>query len=147
MNGPKPYPEKIKYEEIRKYFTNMPLIHLATIDGDYPRVRMMALIEHNGKLWLASKSHWNKVEQIRINPNIEFTVPVKSEQEIGCIRVTGKAKIVEDQNVKEELAKAVPWFDGYWESPEDPAFALISLTLLSIKFDNPFDRHKYSLEF
>ena len=39
------------------------------------------------------------------------------------------------------------WFDGYWESPKDPAFALISLTLLSIKYDNPFDRRKYSLIF
>lgn len=147
MNGPKPYPEKIKYEEIRKYFSNSPLIHLATLDGENPRVRMMSLIEHNEKLWLASRSHWDKIDQIRKNPNIEFTVPVRGEQEIGCIRVTGKAKIIENQSVREELAKAIPWFNGYWKSPEDPAFALISLTLSSIKYDNPFDRRKYSLEF
>ena len=146
MEGPKEYPEKLELKEIWKYFVNNPLIYLATMDGDYPRVRMMALITHDDKLWLASKSHWHKVEQIRKNPNIEFTVPVRGETEVGCIRVTGQANIVENDKLREELSKVIPWFSGYWNSPDDPNFTLISLTMLSIKYDNPFDRRKYSLE-
>jgi general stress protein 26 len=146
MEGPKAYPEKLELQEIWKYFSNTPLIHLATLDGDFPRVRMMALIEHNDKLWLASKSHWHKVAQIRKNANIEFTVPVRGEQQAGCIRATGRANIIEDEKVREELSKVIPWFDGYWNSPDDPNFTLISITLTSIKYDNPWDGLKYSLE-
>jgi general stress protein 26 len=53
---------------------------------------------------------------------------------------------VENEKDKEELSKVIPWFNGYWKSPDDPNFTLISLTISSIKYDNPFDRRKYSLE-
>ena len=51
----KQYPESIGLQEIWSHFEGFPLAHLATIDGHQPRVRSMALVSFDDRLWLATK--------------------------------------------------------------------------------------------
>jgi len=142
----KDYPLTIKLEEIWSLLQDFPLAHLATIDNDQPRVQPMALITHNDSIWFSSKTEWSKVEQIRDNNKVEFTVAPISETATGSIRFTATANIKEDIKTKSELADAIPWFANYWNGPNDPNFTLIKMKLSRVLYDNPFDGKKYTVE-
>ncbi len=142
----KDYPLTIKLEEIWSLLQGFPLAHLSTIDNDQPRVRPMALITHNDSIWLSSRTEWSKVEQIRDNNKVEFTVAPISETTTGSIRFTAIAEIEEDLKTKELLAKAIPWFSDYWSGPNDPNFTLMKMKLSRVLYDNPFDGKKYTVE-
>ena len=142
----KEYTMTIKLQEIWSLLEGIPLAQLATIDNDQPRVRPMALITHNGSIWFSSKSEWSKVEQIQNNEKVEFTLAPKSPSANGSIRFTAIAEIVEDLKTKEDLVKAIPWFENYWDGPDDPNFTLIKMKLSRVLYDNPFDCKKYTVD-
>lgn len=121
------------------------MAHLATMDGNQPRVRMMALISHMNTLWLTTKTEWDKIHQIRANPNVEITVPAYLENGVGCIRITAVAEEIEDQITRGEVANAVPWFQRYWSGSQDENFVLLRINPTRILFDHPTDRKKYTV--
>ncbi len=142
----KEYPASKHVDEIWHYFEAGGLAHLATLDGDQPRVRTMALTEHDRLLWIVTHTPWAKVEQIRKNPKVEFTFGVRGEKGYGVLRCTGRAVIIEDMILKEELANVVSWFKQYWSSYEDPDYTLIRLDISQILFDPPDERTKYTID-
>jgi general stress protein 26 len=142
----KTYPERMTLSEVWPLFEAGGLMHLSTLDGNQPRVRMMALTVHDQKLWAVTRSGDDKVGQIRKNPNVEFTFAVQGKERTGCLRATAEACIMEDQKTRGDIASVIPWFSGYWESPEDPNFTLIRLDLKKILFDHHQTSSKYTIE-
>ena len=134
-------------DEIWTYFEKTQMAHLATIDGDQPRVRIMALVKHKKKLWTLTHTLWDKVSQIKKNDKIEFTAGVHGTRGVGILRTTGRAIIVENSIEKQEIAGIVPWFSEYWDSPEDSNFTLIRLEPNLVLFDNPEDGKKYTIKY
>jgi general stress protein 26 len=141
----KEYPNSIEFDDIWCHFEGFPLAHVATIDGDQPRVRSMALIAYNKELWLATKTVWDKVSQIETNNRIEFIVEVRTEKGNGTLRCTGTADIIKDEAIRIQLASEIPWFSSYWISPNDENFTLIHLGLNLIRYDHPYDKMKYTV--
>ena len=73
----KPYSEIMTQDDVWTYFAKANMAHLATIDSDQPRVRAMALIKHEKKLFMLTHTQWNKVTQISANSTVEFTAGVQ----------------------------------------------------------------------
>ena len=142
----KAYPERMTLAEVWPHFEAGGHIHFSTLDGDQPRVRMVALTVYDQKLWVVTRTGDDKVVQIRKNPKCEFTLTVSGEERTGCLRATAEASIVEDQGTRDEVASAIPWFTGYWKSSEDPNFTLIRLDLKRILFDHNETSSKYTIE-
>ena len=142
----KTYPERMTLSEVWPLFEAGGLLHLSTLDGDQPRVRVMSLIVHNQNLWAATRTEDDKVGQIRRNSSVEFTFIVPGEDRTGCLRVTAYAIIVEDQRARDEVASVIPWFTRYWSSSEDPNLTLIRLDLKKILFDHHETSSKYTIE-
>jgi len=142
----KEYPEKMTLTEVWPHFEAGGLIHLATIDGTQPRVRMLALTVFDQKLWIVTRTGDDKVEQIQENPNAEFTLAVRGEERFGCLRATAEATIVDDPETRKDVSSAIPWFTGYWKSSEDPDFTLIRLDMKKILFDHHETLSKYTIE-
>ena len=134
------------FSEVWPHFEAGGLIHLSTLDGNQPRVRMIALIVHDEKLWLVTRSGDDKVGQIRKNSNAEFTLAVQGKERRGCLRATAEAVIVDDRSTRADVASAVPWFTGYWKSSEDTDFTLIRLDLKKILFDHHESSLKYTID-
>ncbi len=145
--APKPYSEKMTKDKVWTYFEKANMAHLATMDDDQPRVRIMALVKHEKKLYTLTHTQWDKVRQIKANNKVEFTAGIHGEKGVGMLRTTAKAVIIDDASTKQMLADAVHWFSEYWESPEDPYFTLIQLDPIRVLFDHPDDEKKYSVEF
>jgi general stress protein 26 len=65
------------------------------------------------------------MKQIAKNPNIEFCYPMGEGKEIGYVRFSGKAKVIQKKETKEKIAKQVPYFKVYWQGLDDPNYTLI----------------------
>ncbi len=142
----KKYPEKIDLREIWKFFEGYPLAHIATIEGNQPRVRPMSLISTDNELWLATKTEWDKVNQIAMNNKVEFTIAPLNERGTGSVRATATAVIIKDRETRQRISQAIPWFNQYWTSPDDPNFTLIQLILMKVLHDHPTDLKKYTVK-
>ena len=143
----KEYPERMPLEEVWPFFKAGGLIHLATIDNDQPRVRMVSFTTYNQNLWIVTRTGDDKVNQISNNSKVEFTLTVRGKERTGCLRSTAEAIIVDDPIKRKEVTSVIPWFSGYWESSEDPNFTLIRLDLKKILFDHHESSLKYTIDF
>ncbi len=139
----KEYPEAMDMATLLEYLREFPLAHLATIDGDQPRVRAMALIVHNDELWLSTKTVWDKVRQLEENNRIELSIGIKGESGTGTARVTGRAIKINDNKIRSELAEAIPWFSRYWSSHDSDLFGLYRIEISKVLIDHPDDGKKY----
>ncbi|UCE11538.1 MAG: pyridoxamine 5'-phosphate oxidase family protein [Candidatus Thorarchaeota archaeon] len=142
----KEYPESINLEDVWKLFKGFPLIHFATVDNEQPRVRTMALIEQADRLWIATKTSWAKVEQLKANSNAEFVMGTQADGKPGCLRVTVITRIENDKDTKRIFSEYIPWFESYWDSHRDPEFTLVELLPQHIRYDNPEDGLKYTVK-
>lgn len=87
-------------QEIFKLITQNPVFHLATMDGDQPRVRGMLLFraDENGIIFHTASTK-DVYSQIMSNPKAELCFQCDETQ----IRITGVLELVEDENLKREI--------------------------------------------
>ena len=136
----------MKLEDVLDYFKLQPLMYLATVVGDQPRVRPVALIYHNDTCWFVSISGREKIKEIEKNNNIEFAVNPHDNEALSTIRGRGKAILITNLETKENVAKVIPWFDAYWKSIDDPRFYLYRLDLGQISVQIPAVRDIYTFD-
>ena len=110
-------------------------VAFATVDGGQPRVRMMTVLYHRGKLWCFTSSSSAKAHQLRHNDKIEFVAHMAGEGNVSSLRATGRAEIVDDPVVKKELSTSFPVFKDHWQSFDDPDFMLLRLDVESIEIE------------
>ena len=134
----------MKLEEVLDYLKLQPLMYLATVDGTQPRERPMALIYHKETCWFVSIAGREKINEIEKNNNVEFAINPQDREDLSTIRGAGKAVLISDFEIKKEVVKAIPWFDGYWKSYDDPGFYLYRLDLEKISVQIPVKRDIYT---
>jgi len=127
---------KVK-DEVWNYFKDSPYIFLATSEENQPRVRPVTLIYFDKKFWITTGTNNNKVAQIQKNSKIEFCLVVQKENKQGYVRGTGLAKIVKDKEQKAKIAKHCDFFSEFWDSPDDPDYTLIELSINEIEYLRP----------
>lgn len=138
----------MRIEQIFDFMNRLETISLATIDNDKPRVRLISLISYNNKYWCCTKTSRPKFGQIKSNNSFEFCSIIKTENSFGSIRASGNIKIITNPEIKKELAKVIPFFDGFWKSYDDPEFSLFELDPKQIEIHNPYDKkfYQYNME-
>jgi uncharacterized pyridoxamine 5'-phosphate oxidase family protein len=110
-------------------------VAFATVEGDQPRVRMMTVLFHKGKLWCFTSASSAKANQLRLDDKFEFVAHTAGEGNVSSLRATGRAEIVEDLAVKDELSTTFPVFKEHWRSSDDPDFMLLRLSIQSIEVE------------
>ncbi len=87
-------------EEIYQLMNENPVFHLATMDGDQPRVRGMLLFRADEEgIIFHTGSMKDVFTQIEKNPKVELCFNANGTQ----IRVAGVLELVEDDKLKEEI--------------------------------------------
>lgn len=133
----------MKLETVIDYFKSQPLMYLATVDGKQPKVRPMALIYHKDTCWFVSIAGRKKIKEIETNDNVEFAINPQDRDDLSTIRGSGKAILIDNQEIRQDLANAIPWFDGYWKSAEDSRFFLYKIDLEQVSVQIPVKRDIY----
>lgn len=131
--------------QILNQFKETQFVALATIDGTRPRVRPMTLIYLDRRFWMVTSASSGKVMQIRQNANVEFTYKFDENGEDRCIRVLGKAEIIEDNETKPSIAKRIRFFEDYWSGPEDPDYTLLEVLPEELQYVTPSGTQQFQL--
>lgn len=118
--------EKLR-REIWSFFAEQQCVFLSTVEGDQPRLRPVTLMRFGDKLFVATGMGDAKVEQIRQNPKTEFCLMLEKDGKQGSIRAECTAELVSDSKTKTEVYNSVAFMKKFWNSPDDPRFALIAL--------------------
>lgn len=99
--------------------------HLATCEGDQPRVRPLNVARRDGlTLWIASYAHWGKVGQLRANPKIEVCVVDPGG---AHVRIEGRGYVRDDPELRRQAWDAFPLMRRYFASADAEEYALIEL--------------------
>ncbi len=87
-------------KEMYQLMNENPVMHLATMDGDQPRVRGMLLFraDEDGIIFHTASTK-DVFAQIQKNPKVEMCFQGKGVQ----LRVTGTLELVENEALREEI--------------------------------------------
>lgn len=99
-------------DEIMIFANENPVCHLATVEGDQPRVRGMLLWYANETGFYFHTGTSKKIfKQIENNPKVElaFFKPNANHDEISALRVSGIVEILKDDVLKARLFNDRPW--------------------------------------
>jgi len=89
-------------QEILELINSIPIFHLATVEGEQPRVRAMMLYKADDDgIIFHSGTMKDVYKQIIENPQVELCF---NDYKKGIqVRVSGKLEIVDDINLKDEI--------------------------------------------
>jgi pyridoxamine 5'-phosphate oxidase len=92
--------------EILEFLNANPVFHLATIEGDRPRVRgmLMYMADENGIVFHTGKMR-DLHAQLTKNPKVEMSFNNGSDENLIQIRVSGAVDLVEDLDLKKEIVE------------------------------------------
>jgi len=131
--------------QILNRFKETQFVALATIEGTRPRVRPMTLIYLDRRFWMVTSTYSSKVVQIRQNANVEFIYKFDENAEDRCIRVLGKAELIEDNETKASIAKRIRFFEDYWSGPEDPDYTLLEILPEELQYVTPSGTQQFQV--
>lgn len=109
-------------KEVFEFLNANPVFHLATIEGDKPRVRGMLLYraDENGVLFHTGKVR-ELYKQLTENPQVEMSFNNGSSEDLVQVRISGKVELVEDLELKKEIVQKreflKPFIEQYGYDP------------------------------
>lgn len=128
-------------DEVRKdiwaIFKENQVVHLATIDGEKPKVRPVTMGFYEDRFWFMTGMNDNKMKQINQNPNVELCLALKEGESEGTLRIGAIAEVEQDRETKARIAPKFPFFNQFWESIDDPTCALIEFKLRTMELMKP----------
>lgn len=92
--------------EIIAFLNANPVFHLATLDGEKPRVRGMLLYraDEKGILFHTGKMR-DLYKQLAKNPHVELAFNNGSDENLIQVRISGTVDLVEDLELKKEIVR------------------------------------------
>ena len=118
----RPSPEPIDPDELpslaRQVVCSDRFPHLATVDGDQPRLRPVSPVRTEGfTVYVANLRRYHKTVEIEENPKVELCYLDEGHNQV---RITGTAEVVTDRTLLEEIWNDNPLLRQYLGSLENP---------------------------
>jgi general stress protein 26 len=106
--------------------------YLATIDGDQPRVRPVSPVKTEGfTVYVANLRSYHKTAEIEANPNVELCY---LDDHHDQVRITGRAEIVRDRVVLQEIWDSNPLLRQYLGNIENPELIVYRILPKKVRF-------------
>lgn len=118
----RPTPRPIAPQEIRDRALGVVrgdrFPHLATLDGDQPRLRPVSPVRTDGfTVYVANLRSYHKTREILANPRVELCY---LDDNHDHVRITGVAEIVADRVLLQEIWDANPLLRQYLGTIDNP---------------------------
>ena len=132
----RPVPEPVNPAEVTKLALAVVQAdrfpHLATIDGDQPRLRPVSPVRTDGfTVYVANLRGYHKTAEIAANPKVELCyLDDKHDQ----VRITGAAEVVTDPAVLQEVWDANPLLRQYLGRIDNPEFVLYRIRPTRVRY-------------
>jgi general stress protein 26 len=106
--------------------------HLATIDGNQPRVRPVSPVKTDRfTVYVANLRSYHKTAEIGANPNVELCY---LDDHHDQVRLTGVAEVVTDRGVLQEIWDTNPLLRQYLGSLDNPELIVYCIRPRRVRF-------------
>jgi uncharacterized pyridoxamine 5'-phosphate oxidase family protein len=106
--------------------------HLATIDGDQPRVRPVSPVRVDGfTIFVANLRRYGKTREIAANPNVELCY---LDDRHDQVRICGVAEVLTDPVLLAEIWESNPLLRKYLGSPDNPDLIIYRIRPVRVRF-------------
>src|SRR3954466_3584399 len=106
--------------------------HLATVDGDRPRVRPVSPVRTDGfTVYVANLRSYHKTGEIAANPNVELCY---LDEKHNQVRITGVAVILIERPLLEEIWQSNPLLRNYLGSLENPELVVYRIRPARVRY-------------
>jgi general stress protein 26 len=120
--------------------------HLASIDGDRPRVRPVSPVRTDGfTVYVANLRGYHKTREIAANPLVELCyLDIHHDQ----VRISGTAEVVNDRALLQEIWDANPLLRNYLGSIDNPELIVYRITPEQVRYMKEWalDYHEVPLQ-
>jgi len=113
------------------------MVHLATVDGECPRLRPMTMIWYDKAFFFATSAGDNKARHLQENPNAEWCLLLPGDNCTGYLKGSGILQKVDDARLRKAVADKARFLYDYWQSPTDPDFVLYRMQVQSLRLMPP----------
>jgi len=132
----KPIPKPIEPSQVRQFalevITADRFPHLATIDGDQPRLRPVSPVKTDGfTVYVANLWMYHKTVEIAANPNVELCYLDEGHNQV---RLTGVAEIVTERPVLEQIWEENPLMRQFLGSLENPQLIVYRIRPTHVRY-------------
>ncbi|MFP6768463.1 MAG: pyridoxamine 5'-phosphate oxidase family protein [Planctomycetaceae bacterium] len=105
---------------------------LATIDGDHPRLRPVSPVRTDGfTVYVANLRSYSKTAQIEANPHVELCY---LDQQHDQVRIEGRAEVVAEREILEEIWTDNPLLRQYLGSIDNPELIVYRIVPSQVRF-------------
>jgi general stress protein 26 len=106
--------------------------HLATIDGDQPRLRPVSPVRTDGfVVYVANLRGYHKTVEIEANPKVELCY---LDEHHDQVRLTGVAEVVTEQPLLQEIWDSNTLLRQYLGSLDNPALIVYRIRPTRVRF-------------
>ena len=106
--------------------------HLATMDGDQPRVRPVSPVRTDRfTVYVANLRSYHKTAEIAANPKVELCY---LDDHHDQVRITGVAEVLTDRALLQEIWDGNPLLRQYLGSIDNPALLVYRVRPLRVRF-------------
>jgi general stress protein 26 len=132
----KPIPQSVDPAAVRDLanalIKKVKFPHLATIDGDQPRVRPVSPVRTEGfTVYVANLKTYGKTAEISANPKVELGYV---DEEHNQVRITGKAEVVNDRKLLEEIWNANRLLKHYLGTVDNPELIVYRIVPSRVRY-------------
>lgn len=106
--------------------------HLATVDGDQPRLRPVSPVRTDGfVVYVANLRSYHKTAEIAANPKVELCYLDSAHDQV---RITGVAEVVTDRDLLRQIWDANPLLQQYLGDIDNPEFLLYRIVPNRVRY-------------
>ena len=106
--------------------------HLATADGEQPRVRPVSPVRTDGfVVYVANLRAYHKTGEIAANPKVELCY---MDDHHDQVRITGVAEVVTDRGLLQEIWDASPLMRQYLGSVDNPELIVYRISPTRVRY-------------
>ncbi len=106
--------------------------HLATLDGDQPRLRPVSPVRTDGfTVYVANFRFYHKTAEIEASPKVELCY---LDDHHNQVRLTGVANVVTDRVLLQEIWDANPLMRQYLGSLDNPDLIVYRITPTQVRY-------------
>jgi general stress protein 26 len=132
----RPLPEPINPADLpelaRAVIERARFPHLATIDGDQPRLRPVSPVKTDGfTACIANLRSYHKTVEIAANPKVELAY---LDEQHDQVRITGVAEVVADRATLQEIWDSNPLLRQYLGSIDNPELIVYRVVPNRVRF-------------
>lgn len=106
--------------------------HLATVDGDQPRVRPVSPVRTDDfTVYVANLRSYHKTGEIAANPNVELCYLNEQHDQV---RITGRASVVNDRALLQSIWDENPLLRQYLGSLDNPELVVYRIDPSCVRY-------------